>query len=177
MYHPESQELCHFWAAKMHPWGGTVPDSPVVQFLTFILLQAAVKMRFFEKRWYRNWPSKCQKSGTENDSPSHIYIYICTYHYSTCLHIHMSHKCLEMCPGFLTSCSGFCLYGALLVQRPPPCGRGVEGLVYSTLWGFEGKAKQTLVRVCSSELGPYLRSIDPRHPIWDVGLNHTWGFW
>ena len=34
----ESQELYHFCGAKMDPWGGTENNSPVVQFLAFILL-------------------------------------------------------------------------------------------------------------------------------------------
>ena len=38
--------------AKSDPQSGTENNSPVVQFLTFLLLLAAVKIIFSKKRWY-----------------------------------------------------------------------------------------------------------------------------
>ena len=76
LYHRESWESYHFWGAKMDTCGGTKHNSPVVLFLTFMLLLVAVYMRL-SKNGGAESNSLKGKEVVLKITLWQIYIYIC----------------------------------------------------------------------------------------------------
>ena len=114
---PWKLEIVPLLGAKSYPWGGTVNISPVLQFLTFILLVAAVKNEISKNDGTVSNSPKCKKV-VQKMTLRHVYIYIYIYTHWWCYKRPSSTAVYELIRG-----PAFCL-----VPRNGACQELVRGL-------------------------------------------------